>query len=84
MFTRRALGASIGAGAALGLGGQPVLAASAAQKFPRAFRWGCATVAYQIEGAVNEDGRGASIWDVFSHTPGKVANGDTGDVALDQ
>ena len=51
--------------------------------FPRDFIWGCATASYQIEGAVKEDGRGATIWDVFSHTPGKVANGDTGDVACD-
>jgi beta-glucosidase len=50
-------------------------------KFPPGFLWGCATAAYQIEGAVNEGGRGQSIWDVFSHTPGKTYNGDTGDVA---
>jgi len=52
-------------------------------QFPKDFQWGTATAAYQIEGAVNEDGRSSSIWDVFSHTPGKVANGDTGDVACD-
>ncbi|MGR6330387.1 GH1 family beta-glucosidase [Sphingomonas sp. XXL09] len=51
--------------------------------FPKNFLWGCATASYQIEGAVKEDGRGATIWDVFSHTQGKVANGDTGDVACD-
>jgi beta-glucosidase len=45
--------------------------------------FGAATAAYQIEGAVNEDGRGESIWDRFSHTPGAVDNGDTGDVACD-
>ncbi|MEY4323598.1 MAG: hypothetical protein RL410_1379 [Actinomycetota bacterium] len=45
--------------------------------------WGAATAAYQIEGAANIDGRGPSIWDVFSHTPGKTFNGDTGDVACD-
>src|SRR5918993_1025915 len=50
---------------------------------PSGFRWGVATSAYQIEGAVGEDGRQPSIWDVFSHTPGRVANGDTGDVACD-
>jgi beta-glucosidase len=47
------------------------------------FTWGVATAAYQIEGAVDEDGRAPSIWDTFSHTPGKVAGGDTGDVACD-
>jgi beta-glucosidase len=51
--------------------------------FPPHFVWGAATAAYQIEGASNEDGRGESIWDRFSHTPGKVHNGDTGDVACD-
>ena len=51
--------------------------------FPKNFIWGCATAAYQIEGAVKEDGRGVTIWDTFSHTHGKVANGDTGDVACD-
>jgi beta-glucosidase len=52
-------------------------------QFPAGFRWGAAASAYQIEGAVGEDGRGQSIWDTFSHTPGKVAGGDTGDVACD-
>ncbi len=52
-------------------------------KFPEGFLWGTATCSYQIEGAVKEDGRGESIWDVFSHTPGKTLNGDTGDVACD-
>jgi beta-glucosidase len=51
--------------------------------FPADFLWGVATAAYQIEGAVREDGRGPSIWDTYCHTPGKVANGDTGDVACD-
>ncbi|MCY0943363.1 GH1 family beta-glucosidase [Streptomyces antarcticus] len=51
--------------------------------FPQDFAWGTATSAYQIEGAVKEDGRGPSIWDAFSHTPGKVDNGDTGDEACD-
>ncbi|SNX65126.1 beta-glucosidase [Streptomyces sp. TLI_55] len=50
---------------------------------PDDFLWGTATAAYQIEGAVTEDGRSPSIWDTFSHTPGKVANGDTGDIACD-
>ncbi|GAA1902453.1 GH1 family beta-glucosidase [Streptomyces sodiiphilus] len=51
--------------------------------FPAGFRWGTATAAYQIEGAAREDGRGPSIWDTFSRTPGKVHNGDTGDIAAD-
>ncbi|CAM5239012.1 beta-glucosidase [Streptomyces spiroverticillatus] len=51
--------------------------------FPPGFAWGTATAAYQIEGAVAEDGRSPSIWDTFSRTPGKVAGGDTGDVACD-
>jgi beta-glucosidase len=55
----------------------------AAHKFPQGFLWGSATAAYQVEGAYNEDGRGPSIWDTFSHTPGKTNNGDTGDVAND-
>src|ERR1044071_86503 len=51
--------------------------------FPQGFLWGTATASYQVEGAVKEDGRGASIWDTFSHTPGKVVNNATGDVAND-
>ncbi len=51
--------------------------------FPRDFTFGSATASYQIEGAWNEDGRGPSIWDTFSHTPGLVTDGSTGDVADD-
>jgi beta-glucosidase len=51
--------------------------------FPKDFRWGVATSSYQIEGASTEDGRGASIWDVFCDTPGKVLNADNGDVACE-
>ena len=52
-------------------------------QFPTGFLWGAATASYQIEGAVRDGGRGESVWDVFSHTEGKVANGHTGDVACD-
>lgn len=51
--------------------------------FPSDFRWGAATASYQIEGAAREDGRGPSIWDTFSATPGKVADGHTGEIAVD-
>jgi beta-glucosidase len=51
--------------------------------FPEGFLWGTATSSYQIEGAVDEDGRGPSIWDTFSHTIGRTREGDTGDVACD-
>jgi beta-glucosidase len=51
--------------------------------FPEGFLWGCATAAYQIEGGAKEDGRGPSIWDTFSHIPGKVFQNQTGDVADD-
>lgn len=53
------------------------------KQFPEKFVWGAATASYQIEGAVTEGGRGPSIWDAFSHTPGKTLCGDTGDVACD-
>jgi len=52
-------------------------------RFPDGFLWGTATSAYQIEGAVDEDGRGPSVWDVFSATHGNVRNGDTGAIACD-
>src|ERR1700758_3681259 len=51
--------------------------------FPPGFTWGAATAAYQIEGAARIDGRGPSVWDTFSRTPGKVRGGDTGDIACD-
>lgn len=51
--------------------------------FPKDFLWGAATASHQIEGAWDEDGKGESIWDRFSHVPGNVDNGDTGDVACD-
>ena len=51
--------------------------------FPSGFLWGAATASYQIEGGVGEGGRGASIWDRFSHTPGNIEGGATGDIAAD-
>jgi beta-glucosidase len=53
------------------------------QAFPDGFLWGVATAAYQIEGAADEDGKGPSVWDTFSHEPGRVKGGDTGDIACD-
>ena len=55
----------------------------ASRVFGPEFIWGTATASYQIEGAVDEGGRGLSIWDTFSHTPGRTLNGDTGDTATD-
>src|SRR5258705_13214282 len=52
-------------------------------EFPAAFLWGCATSAYQIEGSPLADGAGPSIWQRFTHTPGMVRDGGTGDVACD-
>ncbi len=51
--------------------------------FPADFVWGASTSSYQIEGAVDADGRGKSIWDIFCHTPGRIKGGDTGDIACD-
>ena len=51
--------------------------------FPDDFVWGCASSAYQVEGAWNEEGKGPSIWDTFVHTPGKIGNGETGDITVD-
>ena len=64
--------------------GEPVSGDSRiGDRFPEGFLWGAATASYQIEGAVREDGRQPSIWDTFSHTPGRVVGGDTGDIAVD-
>ena len=93
-LTRRNLVQAVGA-AALGMtapssasaptpaASQPLPAPAAAAGFPDGFGWGVATSAFQIEGAVKEDGRGASIWDTYSHTPGKIRNGDNADIAND-
>lgn len=56
---------------------------SGLEALPPDFRWGLATAAYQIEGAAQLGGRGASIWDTFAHTPGRTRHGDTGDIACD-
>jgi beta-glucosidase len=86
-FTRRDFAKTIGAAGAvssvplsLAVGQSP---ASKVLIFPANFLWGCATSAYQIEGAVGADGRGPSNWDIFSHTAGKTHEGETGDVAAD-
>jgi beta-glucosidase len=68
-------------GAPLGLRSGAAMAEDST--FPADFVWGASTSSYQIEGAVDADGRGKSIWDIFSHTPGRVKGGDTGDVACD-
>src|SRR5262245_54956676 len=62
---------------------KPTVAPEAERRLPKGFYWGTATSSYQIEGAWNEDGKGPSIWDTYAHTPGKIKNGDTGDVAND-
>ena len=88
-ITRRQFGQTIAATAAVTATGislpSTLLAAPApaGATFPKGFHWGCATAAYQVEGAATEDGRGPSDWDVWSHTPGITNNGDTGDVADD-
>ena len=88
-LTRRQFGAGGAATAAAALASASMPRFASAQthaesrQFPQGFLWGCATAAYQIEGGAAEDGRGPSIWDTFSHTPGMVTNGDTGDVADD-
>ena len=53
------------------------------ESFPLDFVWGAATSSYQIEGAWDADGKGPSVWDTFSQTPGNVTNNDTGDMACD-
>jgi len=89
-FSRRNFGKSLGA-AALGTSAltapqSAVAAESRANyyQFPNGFLWGCATAAYQVEGAANVDGRGPSVWDTFSHTPGKTYKNETGDVSADE
>jgi beta-glucosidase len=89
-LTRRRFAQGVAAGAALAAaslsriaGAAPPAPAPKPLQFPRGFLWGCATSAYQIEGAAFTDGRGLSIWDSFAHTAGKTFQGQTGDVADD-
>ena len=87
-LTRRRFGVTVAGAAAAAFAGAsfPRIAFAqtpSLQQFPANFLWGCATASYQVEGAVNEDGRGPSVWDTFSHTRGKTFQGDTGDVADD-
>jgi beta-glucosidase len=87
-FSRRSLGRMLGGAAATLSLPMPARAAepgagSAARTFPVGFLWGSATASYQVEGAAREQGRGPSIWDTFSHSPGKTDHGDTGDIADD-
>ena len=88
-ITRREFGKGVAAAAAAtyaGLSfpkialGQPK---AASLSYPKGFLWGCATAAYQIEGGARDDGRGPSVWDTFSRTPGKTNRGETGDMADD-
>jgi beta-glucosidase len=85
--TRRRFGKAV-SGGALGALAAPLTEGQGKVKpnyheFPRGFLWGCATASYQVEGGAREGGRGPSIWDTFSHTPGKIYQNQTGDVAND-
>ena len=88
-FTRRQFGKTAAAAVAAGYASTLLPRFAFAERtplnlsFPKGFLWGCATASYQIEGGARDDGRGPSLWDVFSHTPGKTHNGETGDVADD-
>jgi beta-glucosidase len=87
-ITRRQFGHSLAGGAAALFATTSFAEFTWAQspillRFPDNFMWGCATASYQIEGGVKEDGRKPSVWDIFSHTPGKTFHGETGDVADD-
>ncbi len=92
-FTRRGIG--VATVAAIGAMTAPLAVSAQGQRkseaqadrlppqFSNGFVWGVATSAYQIEGSPDADGKGKSIWDIFSHIPGKIKNGDTGDIASD-
>jgi len=91
-ITRRLFGKTVAASTATALSGisLPKIAFGAQPetdhlpyRYPRGFFWGCSTAAYQVEGGAKDGGRGPSVWDTFSHTPGKTHSGDTGDVSAD-
>jgi beta-glucosidase len=94
-ISRRLFGKTVAASAAAAAAGFPRIAfgqdigsaqphpSQPSRAFPQGFIWGCATAAYQIEGGAKAGGRGPSVWDTFSHTPGKTYHGETGDVADD-
>jgi beta-glucosidase len=90
-FSRRQF-AGIAAGSVLGISAPSIAAGQTGRAgknspnratFPKGFVWGTATASYQVEGAVNEDGRGPSIWDRFVQVPGMISDGSTGDTACD-
>ena len=97
MMSRRTFARLLGAGATAAATALPSVASSETSPFmqqhrgresgrldfPSGFIWGSATASYQVEGAPMEDGKGTSIWDVFSHVPGKVHENQNGDVADD-
>src|SRR5580693_8464708 len=90
-ITRRLFGKTVAASTATALTGitLPKVAFAETQadhlryRYPKGFLWGCSTAAYQVEGGAKDGGRGPSLWDTFSHTPGKTYHGETGDVADD-
>jgi beta-glucosidase len=96
-LSRRAFGRLLGAGAAATATSMQSLVAETAVvpaatsgvgpngelRFPKGFVWGSATASFQVEGAVKDDGKGISIWDVFSHAQGRIHAGDNADVADD-